>query len=889
MKRRTPPLFRVEGRKRIIVLALFCAFACRVGAADDAKVWIQTNQEDSTEAHLFTWDFETSAETPADTQGWSALHDCTLEAHDGALLVRSTGGDPYCHCPVPNLGDVALSTSRVIGEAFVLKVYFRKTPSSDKSMAIYWTNAKYPHYTEDASARARKKSLTSVPTGASDTPEWAVAEIPFESDATLSHIRLDPANAPAEILIDKIELYARSCSPIEMELLPPEDFSPQETFPSTPQVVKMRLTNRRKDEPVEAKINGQSVVFREGEEKILEYTSNPEKPLDLCVWRVETDFGAVERRVRIVHAPKALSDDPRSELPQRLRLKDGTTPLPPRACAGGEGGCAKIYFCTLENKEQGSDEQILCAVTLDENEYAVHIPGVCRWGVLPGVELLEEGEWSSSKLDNRTEEHNRFCPSPDLLTQQWMGVVTPRALFALQWENSASQPTFAIPNFADGTQHARLGLTPCEGDTPTLSILPASGDLARDSVELVRRAFLAQRARFHRKSLATPEELPREELFSLYRFALESGGLRSSQGWGHCIESRWVRQPFVGHASALDLLGGKVEFGALVDGGTHIENPRAYFLRNEAEVFAQRTLDRAQGAQRAQSSDGTFLYHGKYAEGHFENHALGTCASHALSMLRGYLVSGDVSLLASARKTLEYSRRYQVARGAQCWEMPLHTPDLLAVAHAIRANVLAFRITKESAFLDEARRRAWEGVPYIYWWDAEERPFQFGASIGVLGATNWRAPNWIGRPVQWIGTVYAYGLLDLAEVLGKNDSERAIWREVAEAITHSGERQVYKEGISAGLLPDSVDPTSLERYMYDINPTALIFLRLRLSGTQENVEWIWNEKFRIVSPVAVDFVGESELKIDAPAGVVFQILVNGRAKVVQRGTIFLDE
>jgi hypothetical protein len=41
------------------------------------------------------------------------------------------------------------------------------------------------------------------------------------------------------------------------------------------------------------------------------------------------------------------------------------------------------------------------------------------------------------------------------------------------------------------------------------------------------------------------------------------------------------------------------------------------------------------------------------------------------------------------------------------------------------------------------------------------------ATIPVLGATNWQAPNWIGLPVEWCGLVYADSLARLARLAPK--------------------------------------------------------------------------------------------------------------------------
>jgi len=82
------------------------------------------------------------------------------------------------------------------------------------------------------------------------------------------------------------------------------------------------------------------------------------------------------------------------------------------------------------------------------------------------------------------------------------------------------------------------------------------------------------------------------------------------------------------------------------------------------------------------------------------------------------------------------------------------------------------------------------------------------------------------------------------------------------------------------LLPDSVLCQSGIRYPWNINPAVPIALRLRLDGELDSVQILWNEKFRTVSPYPSKLEGDS-LRIQAPAGAAFQIIVNGKARDVK--------
>jgi hypothetical protein len=167
-----------------------------------------------------------------------------------------------------------------------------------------------------------------------------------------------------------------------------------------------------------------------------------------------------------------------------------------------------------------------------------------------------------------------------------------------------------------------------------------------------------------------------------------------------------------------------------------------------------------------------------------------------------------------------------VPRGAQTWEIPLHTPDILASAYLVRAFALGYELTGEPEMLSVARYWAWTGVPFVYLTHptTEERAVGPYATIPVLGATNWTAPNWIGLPVQWCGLVYAQGLFDLAR-----HDPGGPWRALAEGIAASGIAQTYPiDHPHRGLLPDSFKLSSQWRNPPDINPGTLQPLALRL-------------------------------------------------------------
>ena len=109
---------------------------------------------------------------------------------------------------------------------------------------------------------------------------------------------------------------------------------------------------------------------------------------------------------------------------------------------------------------------------------------------------------------------------------------------------------------------------------------------------------------------------------------------------------------------------------------------------------------------------------------------------------RARLLYRQPGSLAAGLKTLEFMQRFRTPRGAQTWEAPLHTPDILASGHPVWAYVRAYQLTGDRGWLAEARRWAISGLPFVYQWS--NRPIMVYATTPVYGATIWQGPNWIG-------------------------------------------------------------------------------------------------------------------------------------------------
>jgi hypothetical protein len=320
-------------------------------------------------------------------------------------------------------------------------------------------------------------------------------------------------------------------------------------------------------------------------------------------------------------------------------------------------------------------------------------------------------------------------------------------------------------------------------------------------------------------------------------------------------------------ASTIWRLTGKApELPRLVPGGAHVPNESIYFVTGRAAQWKKFHQGQVQGLMRQQQPDGSYRYDGPYARGHFENTASGICARPAMLLLEYAWLTGDQEALAAGCRTLDYMKRFDVPRGAQTWEVPLHTPDLLASAYSVWANVRGYELTGKRQYLAEARRWALSGIPFTYLWG--RYPIMLYSTPPVFGATNWQH-NWIGLPVQWVGGVYAYALTLLAP-----HDQSLDWNHLARGILASAEQQQYPDGAWAGLLPDSFVIKTQTRNPVRINPCAIASLRLVLDGQLDSLAVAAEGKRRVAAPFPVT-IRDGKAFIQAPPGLKYQLLVNG--------------
>ncbi|MGD0089996.1 MAG: hypothetical protein ABSE73_08755 [Planctomycetota bacterium] len=239
---------------------------------------------------------------------------------------------------------------------------------------------------------------------------------------------------------------------------------------------------------------------------------------------------------------------------------------------------------------------------------------------------------------------------------------------------------------------------------------------------------------------------------------------------------------------------------------SHVRFPAVSLYYGHVAENVKAAENGARGLLAAFEPDGSVRYkkapgRPDYAKTSPVPEANGLAAGNVVHLLESAALCGNRELVKEALRVLRALNKFDntVPRGAQTWEVPLHTPDILASAHLVKAYTLGYELTGEREFLDRAVYWAWTGVPFVYLVNPTPKPVGTYATIAVLGATNWQAPVWFGQPVQWCGLVYADALYGLARHVPGGP-----WKQLADGITACGIQFTWpqQDKDRQGLLPD---------------------------------------------------------------------------------------
>ncbi len=798
------------------------------------------------EQSIVRWEFD------RDTEGWAAQNQCTLAAGGGLLKVHCTGNDPFMHRP-----------AQLPGGDVVLKLKVRSRTGGNGQ--LFWTTDQSPGRGEDKTRHF----------GLRHDGRWHEYAVPFAALGTITDLRLDPGSAPGEFEIDWIELRRVAWHPLSIERAETEGGR-----------VRFVVENHEA-EPLEITALGKTYSIAGKSTLPVECPASTGKPLEAVTLEVQVKGRSLPavRRTAFVFRPEAAADwivrplgDCSLEVARDGTVarvqRDGRTVAALAPLVHCDGHIPALRLVQEESTIRFEGEGVTLSVAAAGKEISVSIAGQrpcegpvvrafgeLQGGLLAGLEYLGKGERSSTTLDIETEEHLRFAPDPLKVTMPLALFATDRATVALHWSDMQLQPTYATPDFFDGTSGHRMSLVGTKIDATVLV----------DRLSVEETIFWAVK----KQGLPPLPPAPRsqKEQWDVCIKAL-NGPLKTEAGWGHCAEPNWGRAPHADMASTIWRLTGQiVPLDRVVPGGAHVANDSYYFITGRAAQWKEHHARQAEGTLRQQQPDGSYRYDGPFRRGHFENTANGVCARPAMVLLEYARTTGDKAALAAAVRTLDFMKRFDVPRGAQCWEIPLHTPDQLASAYAVWAYVRGYELTGNKEYLAEARRWALSGIPFVYLWT--RYPVMLYAAPPVFGATHWKAPNWMGLPVQWVGGVYAYALTLLAP-----HDKSLDWNHLARGILISAEQQQYPDGEWIGLLPDSFVLATQQRNPARINPCALVSLRLVLDGQLDSLSVATDGKHRVIAPLPVT-LRDGKALIQGRKGLRYQVLVDGEIVDVQ--------
>ncbi len=799
---------------------------------------------------LREWTFEKGA------GGWAGRHDCRVRAEGGILRVDSLGPDPYM--------GVSL---RLPGGRFLLRIRMRCRGVRGPGQ-VFWTTAKERRETPGKSA--------SFPLHVDG--KWHQYEAEFTTRGDLASLRLDPGSGPGRVEVERIVLFRGRLGPLAIEKVRAGGAG-------------VHFTARNVgEEKASFRFRGKRYTLHPGEGAALFLPLAGGPPARALTLKLETaGFPTPERTITLFRPlpgkgwPVLRSGALRLKVDPGGRVAliegkggllgalapvvlDGNT-VPRLSLAGRSPSSLTFAGKGIHLRLSLAGEEIACSIRSDRTVEGpvLRALGGLEQGLFAGLEYLGKGESSSSKKDIETGAHLRFAPDPLEVTLPLMACRTTRGLLALTWKDMTLRPVFASPNFLDGTRDHRMAL---RGKRIEARILASAGRLEEAVAWAVKKMG----------GLPPLPGAPRsqKEQFALCLRALQ-GPLRGPSGWGHCAGDRWPRRWYADMVSALFRLTGKVpETPGLVRGGAHIRDDSAFFLTGRAGLWLKQGKREADRLAAAQRKDGTWAYRGPFLKGHFEDTASGYCALRAWKLLDFARLTGEEKALRAGCMALEGMKRFRVPRGAQTWELSLHTPDILASAYLVLAYTLGFELTGKRDYLEQARRWALSGVPFVYLWS--RYPVMLYLTPPVYGATHYKAPLWIGRPVPWCGVVYAWAVAGLAP------REKTLdWRRLARGILQAAQKTQYPEGPLAGCLPDVFELSSQRRAGPSINPCALVSLQIALEGRPPGLHAASSSGRLLVAPFPIT-VKDGTFTVHAPSGLPYQVLLDGRKVLDARGT-----
>lgn len=773
-------------------------------------------------AALPSFDFTTAE----GVRGWQAAHDIQrLEPTAEGLVIHISGSDPYFHGPARNYP---------AGRLLWLNMRL-KSSQAGTAQVFYFT---------DAPSEAKSVRFT-VPQGA-----WHKAVVPMPALGSNIRLRIDPPGTGGTCAISGVWFEERVVF----------------ASPAWPQ-------------PEVPDLAGDVVRVRSGElELIHSATAVGEFVVEVAGKRMGIGQSngligyVLDNEVRWTPMRPAAKDLSIRQVENGLRVES--------AWSDPDGGS----WTLTQAFSPAADGAIslVSSLAVDRDREVIYLPlftlfpGVGTFGtnknqgLLPGIEYLEN-EPSSSEADLRGPAAWRLAPDSVKLTFPLLALQADGRYLGFMWQPQAN--VCAIHDspdrqFQSGGHLMGLLFPGSDGvNREERSLLPYRPErLAANQPLQLRATLIGRRAESiipavqQYVQLAGLPPVPQTGYTASEYFELASRGwleskIRESDLYRHAYWPGFNAQPAADAALWMQWLAAQLDSptleASLVEASEaalarvarqnysgsqigHVRYPLPPLIYGAVIENVLQAQARGEGLRTRFEPDGSVLYKptpGKvdYGRTHWSREANGLTAQVVESLLEAAAFSGDLSLQEFGLRCLRAMDKFRntVPRGAQTWEIPLHTPDILASAHLVRACTLGYELSGDRAFLEQAEYWAWTGVPFVYLTPPSAGPVGLYSTIPVLGATGWVAPVWIGQPVQWCGLVYADALYQLV----RHDPSGP-WQRIADGITAAGVQHTWPltDRDRKGLIPDFYHLRAQQSDGPAINPATLLANALRLYG-----------------------------------------------------------
>ncbi|HZO90957.1 MAG TPA: hypothetical protein VFB38_21710 [Chthonomonadaceae bacterium] len=757
-----------------------------------------------------------------DVQGWEPAHDVArLQGTPEGLLIEISGNDPYIVGPARDYP---------AGQPLWLSLRL-KSEQAGGGQVFYFPRDRGP--SEENSVRFPVKAN-----------EWVDVRVPMPPLGPGYRLRLDPPGTGGKVLVASLRFEPR-----------------------------IPLTEPQWPQPVPPALEGQTVTVQSGGLEIVHARSQyggfavrvDGQPMAIGFTRPLIGYahnGAV-RWLPLAEKAQVRAEQEQDGIRVRTTVQDedgADWEIRQRFVPAGKPGAVDVQTDVTVSQ----DRAVVFLPML------VILPGAGAFGttkhqaLFAGLEYLDKDEPSSSEADIIGPGSKRQVPDSERITFPLMAIQNGSRYVGLIWEK---QPEFSalfdspdrlfhsgghvlgvlFPG-SNGSNRAEGSLLPYEGAT-----LAAGKPLTLHATLIGGKGESVVPAVQQYVALRGLPPIPDTGLDLQGYVALASAGwldskIREDGKYRHAYPGGFQPQPAADAALMMDWLALQSKDAALTErlraqaketlaqvppqdynsaGVSHIRYPVPALVYGHAAENATQARAGGRSLLSRFEPDGSVLYHKSpdgpdFGKTHFAPDANGLTSQVVLSLLQAAAASGDPDLTREGLRVLRALDKFAntVPRGAQTWEVPLHTPDILASAHLVHAYTLGYELTGDTHFLEQARYWAWTGVPFVYLVKPTDQPIGPYASPPVFGATHWVAPNWMGLPVQWCALVYADGLYRLH----RYDSTGP-WQEIADGITASGIQQTWPVGSNAerqGLLPDSFNLTAQIRNDAAINPGTVL-------------------------------------------------------------------